>query len=105
MPLRAFFVAAAIEGRNQVRGDFSRLLKNGVCRIGVDAVGQGRQACPHGRGVEHFVQDKAHVAQRGFEFGHNVNLVGTIVLRAQRRTGGPCPFSQWLEAAAAPRPV
>ncbi|MNN47684.1 hypothetical protein D3C81_1621170 [compost metagenome] len=79
VPLRAFFVTTAIEGRNQVRGDFGRLLENGVCRIGVDAVGQGRQARPHGRSIEHFVQHKAHVAQRDFEFGHNVNLVGTVV--------------------------
>jgi hypothetical protein len=49
MPLRAFFITAAIEWCNQSRGDFRRFFKNGVGRIGVDAVGEGRQARPQGR--------------------------------------------------------
>ncbi|MNI89619.1 hypothetical protein D3C73_1470410 [compost metagenome] len=92
MPLRAFFVAAAIQGRNQLRGDFRRLLENGVRGIGVDTVGQGRQARPQGRGVKDFMQDKAQVAQRGFEIGHNVNLKRTVVRWARQRM--PCPCNQ-----------
>ncbi|MNP36387.1 hypothetical protein D3C76_1297740 [compost metagenome] len=94
MPLCAFFVAATIEGRNQVLGDFCRLLKNGIRGVRVDAVGQGGQARPQGRGLEHFVQHKAQVTQGGFEFWHNVNLVGTVVSRAQPNVACTTPKQQ-----------
>ena len=76
-PLCAFLVAAAVERGDQLPGDLCSFFENGVRGGRVDDLGQGWQARPQGWSVEHFLQNKAHVAQWGVEFRHNVNLVGT----------------------------
>ncbi len=70
LPLRAFLVAAAVERREQAAGDLGRFLEDGVGGVGVDPLGQSRQALPQGGGVEHVVEQEAHVAQRGVVFRH-----------------------------------
>ncbi|MNP32676.1 hypothetical protein D3C76_1258730 [compost metagenome] len=66
----ALLVTVAAERGNQLAGDFGCFLEDGIGGIGVDALGQGRQAGPQGRGVEHIMQDEAHVAQGGCVGGH-----------------------------------
>ncbi|MNR54154.1 hypothetical protein D3C85_1742940 [compost metagenome] len=51
-------------------GDLGGFFKDGIGGLGVDALGEGRQTGPQGRGVEHLMEDKAHVAQRGGVVGH-----------------------------------
>ncbi|MNF77724.1 hypothetical protein D3C84_598750 [compost metagenome] len=69
-PLRAFFIAAAVERGDQLSGDLGGFFENRVGGVGVHAVRQGRQACPQARGFEHFMEDKAQVAQWSVERGH-----------------------------------
>lgn len=61
--MHALLVTVAAERGDQLGGDFGGFLEDGVGGIGVDALGQGGQAGPQGRGVEYVMQDEAHVTQ------------------------------------------
>ncbi|MNP86872.1 hypothetical protein D3C76_1873720 [compost metagenome] len=60
--MHALFVAVAAERGDQVGGDLGGLLEDGVGGFAVYALGQGRQAGPQGRALEHVMKDEAHVA-------------------------------------------
>ncbi|MNN12546.1 hypothetical protein D3C81_1255410 [compost metagenome] len=66
----ALFIATAVERGDQLAGDFRRFFEDGIGGIGVHPIAQRRQACPQGRALEHFMKDKAHVAQWSIEFRH-----------------------------------
>lgn len=51
--VHALFVAVAAERGDQLASDFGGFLEDGVGGVGVDALGQGGQAGPQGRGVEY----------------------------------------------------
>ena len=70
MPLRALLVAAAVERGDQLAGDLGGFFENGVGGIGIHMIGKCRQPGPQCRGLEDFVQDKAHIAQGSIEFRH-----------------------------------
>lgn len=61
--MHALLVTVAAERGDQLAGDLGRFLEDSIGGLGVDALGQGGQASPQGGGVEHIVQDEAHVAK------------------------------------------
>ncbi len=71
LELRAFLVAAAAERGDQLAGDLGGFFEDGVGGVGIHRLAERRQARPQARGVEDFVEHKAHVAQGGVEFGHS----------------------------------
>ncbi|MNF82076.1 hypothetical protein D3C84_643740 [compost metagenome] len=84
---RAFLVAAAVERGEQLAGDLGGFLEDGVGGVGIDRVGQRRQARPQVRGLEDFMEDEAHVAQGSIEGGHGLPRDGEGAAGLRRNRG------------------
>ncbi len=69
IPLHAFFVAALTQWRDQVLVDLGAFFKNSVRQFAVNFFRAG-QALPELLSLKNFVQDKLHITQRRFIFGH-----------------------------------
>ena len=70
VPLGTFFITAAVQGRNGLRGNLAGFLKHRISGFPINGAVQPRQALPQLVSLEHFIQNETNITQGGFIVGH-----------------------------------
>ena len=65
------FIAAAVQRGNGAGDDFAGFFENGAGGVFVHHIGQGWQLRPKPGNLEHFIQNKTHIAQGCFVVSHD----------------------------------